>query len=385
MEDAEVKYTAVGATSIPVGATTNATGHSDKSILFTARVPLTIDSATVYWRFDNNSGHENDPINVQFKVTNSPAGYNIAATTITLGPAHSTTISAAMAQGRLKPNWPTSASGIYAVRVPVGISVAAAGDYRLAMENATGNIIVQESMVSYVYPDVSTGGDIAIISSSKLGTNPVTTTHYHDIYNWRVSYRTPCGRVPVRAIADCVLPVEFVEFNATKNNGFALLTWTTAWEENNDYFIVERSIDGINFLALDKVEGNITTQVNSHYLYKDYSAPGGIVYYRLAQYDLDGAVHYSVVRSIYSEKGNEVFIVPNPNSGSFTVSFASAPQADIRMSLINTLGQEVYIESLHSESGNFSKHLHLENLASGIYYLHLQGDEYNSITKIIKE
>lgn len=54
----------------------------------------------------------------------------------------------------------------------------------------------------------------------------------------------------------CVLlPIELLSFNAKQNQGSVDLTWATATEKENDFFTVEKSLDGMNFIAIKEVDG----------------------------------------------------------------------------------------------------------------------------------
>ena len=60
------------------------------------------------------------------------------------------------------------------------------------------------------------------------------------------------------ATANCTrtpLPIELLSFNATNAKDKILLSWTTASETNNDFFQVERSLDGIQWNILDTLKG----------------------------------------------------------------------------------------------------------------------------------
>ena len=64
--------------------------------------------------------------------------------------------------------------------------------------------------------------------------------------------------------------------------------WSTATEINTDYFIIERTTDGVYFdeVGFVKAAGNSFQTIN--YEFEDHSPLNGISYYRLKQYDLDG-------------------------------------------------------------------------------------------------
>ena len=92
------------------------------------------------------------------------------------------------------------------------------------------------------------------------------------------------------------LPVELLSFTASLiENKIVSLDWVTSTEYNSDKFIIERSIDGINweFLAEKKAAGR--SQQPIQYQGFDNSPYLGINYYRLRQVDLDGSFTYSKI------------------------------------------------------------------------------------------
>ncbi|MFL5728296.1 MAG: beta strand repeat-containing protein, partial [Cytophagaceae bacterium] len=109
------------------------------------------------------------------------------------------------------------------------------------------------------------------------------------------------------------LPIKLVSFSAERNDdGFVMLSWLTASEQNNSHFDVERSLDGINFAKIGQVDGNGTSLQNKSYNFTDLTAAPGTSYYRLRQVDLNGSYTYSGVRSI-SNSGENIFIASHDN------------------------------------------------------------------------
>ena len=107
------------------------------------------------------------------------------------------------------------------------------------------------------------------------------------------------------------LPIELTSFTGVQTNVNITLNWSTASEENNDYFIVQRSVDGINFTDLTTIDGNGTSTIAHNYSYIDRTPQAGVAYYRLAQVDFgatydpastsddDGSkIHYSPVIAV---------------------------------------------------------------------------------------
>ena len=96
--------------------------------------------------------------------------------------------------------------------------------------------------------------------------------------------------VELLEIAPCLpLPIELISFtgNLTEDNS-VLLKWITETEINNDYFLAEKSLDGINWSLVSKVQsvGNSLNRIN--YSTIDNSPITGVNYYRLSQVDYNG-------------------------------------------------------------------------------------------------
>ena len=79
------------------------------------------------------------------------------------------------------------------------------------------------------------------------------------------------------------LPVELTYFDGECGS----LTWQTASENNNDYFLIAESLDGIVWRNIESLEGQGTTTETTDYAI-DISG-SNTIYYRLTQVDFDGA------------------------------------------------------------------------------------------------
>jgi len=114
------------------------------------------------------------------------------------------------------------------------------------------------------------------------------------------------------------LPVELVSFIGEFEKGKVLLQWKTASELNNERFILERSVNGIHFVALYAVEGAGSTSIPQEYSYTDQSPFPGINYYRLKQIDFNQAFTYSKIISVEAtdQPGPPITIFPNPSDQS---------------------------------------------------------------------
>lgn len=174
------------------------------------------------------------------------------------------------------------------------------------------------------------------------------------------------------ALNDCrsiILPVELEEFDAVAKDKSVLLYWETASEKNNDYFIVEKSKDGIVWEWVEEVEGAGNSQTSLSYATIDDRPFYGTSYYRLKQIDYDGTFTYSSIKAVsIEERSNKALSVyPNPTTAQLTVEGEEAELASVQV--FNTMGQEVTSSVVVQSRREQSLVLNLTNLANGIYFL----------------
>ena len=87
------------------------------------------------------------------------------------------------------------------------------------------------------------------------------------------------------------LPIELSGFGVALQGKEAVLHWETASEQNNFYFNIERSFDGINFSTIGTMAGKGNSFKNTNYIFTDKNldkvAASNKIYYRLKQTDFD--------------------------------------------------------------------------------------------------
>lgn len=208
------------------------------------------------------------------------------------------------------------------------------------------------------------------------GVNSITTTAYITSY----SPFTFGAKNPEPDINP--LPVTFAAFTGRQAGNSIVLEWTTLSEKDNDYFEIERSIDGVNFVTIGFVDGAGNSNSLISYQFTDNALEQGQLYYRLSQVDFDGTREYAdkVVTVYYSggELGNLV-VVPNPTNGMFRVS-ASGSMAGGRIELLSQSGTVIRIIDISS----FDATVDISDLPSGIYVLRFVTDTKVLQQKVVK-
>ncbi|HFB99335.1 MAG TPA: hypothetical protein ENJ53_00885, partial [Phaeodactylibacter sp.] len=98
------------------------------------------------------------------------------------------------------------------------------------------------------------------------------------------------------------LPIELSHFSATIKNEQVLIFWQTLSELNNDFFLLEKSSNGIDFFEINRQQGMGNSNNIANYFYED-SPFEGVNYYRLTQQDFDeGKMHSPIISIFYKNK-----------------------------------------------------------------------------------
>ncbi|MFY0674530.1 MAG: T9SS type A sorting domain-containing protein [Bacteroidia bacterium] len=116
-------------------------------------------------------------------------------------------------------------------------------------------------------------------------------------------------------ISGQALPITLQAFNILLSKDVILLNWTTASEENNEGFELQRSYDGLIFEPIGWVDGNGNSLSPIDYSFIDREASIGktkTIYYRIRQVDFDGVFNYTLTRSINLDGSSSITWFPNP-------------------------------------------------------------------------
>jgi len=167
-----------------------------------------------------------------------------------------------------------------------------------------------------------------------------------------------------------VLPIELLNFNVNMIDLTQVdLTWQTATEINNNYFTIERSRNGINWEALNKVDGAGNSSSLLSYQSTDKRPYLGISYYRLKQMDFDGQFEYSQIKSvnIKNSRNSNIEIFPNPTVNQITIVGNLNELKEIN--IYNIVGQNVTTLTKQIENNGHESKIDLSQLNAGIYYV----------------
>ena len=215
--------------------------------------------------------------------------------------------------------------------------------------------------------------------------NPDSPMHNGlNIYQWMLQYTRdlPSLGSPVP------LPVKLTSFSAEPGFGGSQvdLAWSTAFEETNQYFIVERSGDGSLFSAIDTIAA-APDALNGHaYSAIDAVPDPGHNFYRLAQVDWDGKTTYSGVDEVtIVQNGEALHIGPNPAGGSLYVGLRNGFMGDCNVRVVDFTGRPRLNSVFWKTAESWSQSIDVGSLAPGIYFVEVSGEGFRETQMFIKK
>ncbi len=186
-----------------------------------------------------------------------------------------------------------------------------------------------------------------------------------------------------------VLPIELTSFTANCNGKSSLIEWTTATEKNNDFFVLERSSDAINFKEIARVAGAGNSIEPLNYAYTDYGARSGDNYYRLVQVDYDGTSTASeiIVANCPAENLGEpdVLAFPNPFDDNLTLHFENFGNVQATIEVYDMLGRMVQTQKVNCSQNDYEVVLRLAGLSDGTYNVRISTKELVINRQVVKQ
>ncbi|KXK44443.1 MAG: Delta-60 repeat-containing protein, partial [Bacteroidetes bacterium OLB11] len=210
---------------------------------------------------------------------------------------------------------------------------------------------------------------------------------------WELSFNTPSFsqfRVHSVNAGNVPLPATVISFTGEKQTSSDLLSWTTASEQNNAYFNLQHSTDGITFNTIAQVNSkglNGNSQVRLEYQAENSKPQLGHNYYRLEQVDIDGrvSVHAKVIDLIWGADGSSVNIYPNPTTDVLNVDLYAPTAQNTSVKVLDMSGRVVKQIDAKSQAGANHIQLSLGDIASGVYTVQVYSNNKLSFTSKVRK
>jgi serine protease AprX len=186
------------------------------------------------------------------------------------------------------------------------------------------------------------------------------------------------------------VPVELVSFTAMHNGSEVVLQWSTATEDNNLGFDIEKSSAGFVWEKIGFVNGNGTTTERNNYTFTDAAPLKTTVFYRLKQIDYDGKSTYSSVVSVDPVLIGSFELAqnyPNPFNPITKIRFTIPEEVsgvNVLLKVYDVLGNEVMVLVNEArQSGEYETELNASSLSGGVYFYTLSAGSFSSVKKFV--
>ena len=196
-----------------------------------------------------------------------------------------------------------------------------------------------------------TGGNGSALIGAGVMTiaGPVTLTG-GTVFGSAVSCTVNCS-----SSAASPLPIELIDFSATCITNGVQLNWATASELNNDYFLIERSDNGIAWEQVAKVKGLTNSVITTEYVQVDYVSFDKLIYYRMTQVDVGGkATIFKIIDVNCGENSikDQMILFPNPASSEVNLVFSvKNNSSNNKILLVNITGQIIFENTIDLTKG----------------------------------
>jgi hypothetical protein len=189
-----------------------------------------------------------------------------------------------------------------------------------------------------------------------------------------------------------VLPVKLVSFMAAQKNNDVQLNWSVTEAVHFSHFEVERSMDGLTFSVIGKVNFLQTGNDITAYNFMDAGILNttpwqSLLYYRLKMVDIDGQADYSKMVSVSADQNVErlISVYPDPFINEIFVKTEIMMAGKVNLSLSDAWGRVVKSINTFLPAGrNTIPFYPPAQLPKGTYFLRVQANDKITTIKLIK-
>ena len=263
--------------------------------------------------------------------------------------------------------------------VSAGISITVADDYGTVNAHQTAHrrraTIVKSDDVTGEWIDLGADGSAEYNSSTGTLSSGLA-------FNSFSNFAYAVGRylaVP--------LPVSIISLDAKPVADKVEVVWATAMEKDNNYFEVERSLDGKNFTSIGQVTSRGNSDYKVNYSFTDANPAKGVAYYRLRQVDFDGTTSFfgPVAARINGTAPVITSVYPNPVTTVANLSLELAPKEEAQVRVISLIGTIVLEKTISSEDGAGTYELPVNTLQPGAYIIEVTTATGRTASRFVKQ
>lgn len=243
------------------------------------------------------------------------------------------------------------------------------------------------SITNYSWQQVS--GPAASILNANSPTPVISNLNPGGAYGFKLTVIDIAGAsgtdITSVTVTNTILPVGITNFSGQHNGAVNLLQWSTASEQNSDYFSVERSEDGNRYSPIGTVAAAGFSNVIKQYNFNDVQPAPGIQYYRLRMVDKDGKFTYSKVVLVNAGNSVAIELYPNPAPDKVSLIINNSITGNGSINVFDINGRLIKQEMFIKQDKLFKTAIDLKSQRSGTYLVEIKMGDQFIVTKQIQK
>ena len=299
-------------------------------------------------------------------------------------------------------------TGNFQLVVQGGVNTASRGWYKPSLAVAPGTSYFFSVFVArvdgtdpFINLDITAGATTTTVASYDMSLQPIGNW-------WRIQgqYTAPAGATTItlsirdsktgglnnyslddicfRTCPNCIpLPLHLLELKTSLHGNLVGLNWKTMDEVNTEKFVVQRSIDGINYSDIASQQATGGAGLSAAYQLSDdiqLLLQSSVVYYRIKAVDVDGKLTYSNISPVRLGKTSGIQIWPNPFVSDIRISYTGSANTSLDIKIIDNSGRVVSQNNYAVSRGlNQLSVSGADKLAPGVYIVRITDKNTNEI------
>ena len=206
-----------------------------------------------------------------------------------------------------------------------------------------------------------------------------TATYYFRVYRFNSQAPYSFNIMASGTALSPALPLELACFTGQVQGAVNVLNWKTLTEKNVQFHAVERSVEGIRWREIGRVNGLTNSSLPIQYTLEDRQPPA-TAYYRLQSVDFDGqeSLSTSVILVRKGQFSGITGVFPSPAKADVTVQFTTLQETKITVQMRDMTGRLVLSQIADAVQGANEWPLPANGLPAGVYAVTITDDTGSS-------
>jgi len=213
------------------------------------------------------------------------------------------------------------------------------------------------------------------IGKYKLNLSP------HDRIKLYISDDNGCKDTLSKYVNACsLMPIDLISFDAEIVNDGHLLEWVMAAQINVDHFLLEVSKNAGPFEVIDTIAGAGTTSQAKGYQFLNQNLTPGVYQYKISTVSNRGII-WELAKVKLTNYAT--ILHPNPVQSELHFRFKQSWPTLTSLNILDLSGGILQIDDMQIKKNPDGFSIDVSKLPSSIYFLQIQGDDFNSIEKFM--